>query len=341
MMEVAGEAERLRPALAKAVRDRIGEHASLGALRSEPLGRRAVRYTADILRPDGSSSQWRVVGKFYEDADAGKRGWLSMQEVARGGFAGLAPSWIRIPECYGYFPQWCLLLMEEAPGQPLKALVKKKVAGPEHMRLFAEALAKVHRLPAARRPFTVEDHLRERCDGLTGPLGQAFPELSGDIDLVLSTARRIGNGDARGLAHGDYHLGQVHIEDCAAWILDLDRLHAGDPAYDLAMVFLVFKRLERGVGEGDYIRSLRDAFISAYFAQMDWPVAGRIPLHEALIHLKRACKRFKWQDEEGWQETVRSQVRQGAVCVGVLERAAPPRSLAEVIALYDLCPGPV
>ena len=141
------------------------------------------------------------------------------------------------------------------------------------------------------------------------------------------------------LAHGDYHLGQVHVEDGAIWILDLDRLNAGDPAYDLAMVFLVLKRLEHADGQAAYIRALRDEFIAGYFAQVDWPVASRIPLQEALIHLKRACKRFKFQDEDGWEETVRRQVHQGAACVDVLERAAPPRSLADVVALYDGCPG--
>jgi aminoglycoside phosphotransferase (APT) family kinase protein len=319
----------------------MGIDASLGALCSEPLGRRAVRYTAAVSRQGGAGLQWRVVGKFYEDAAAGQRGWEAMQEVASAGFAGLAPAWVRIPECYGYFPQWCLLLMEEAPGRPLKALVKRRLAGPEHMRLFAEALVKVHRLPARRPPFTLEDHLRERCDDLPGSLCRAIPELGGDVDMVLSAARRIGNGDGRAVAHGDYHLGQANLEDGAIWILDLDRLHAGDPAYDLAMVFLVFKRLQHGAGEADYIRSLRDAFIAAYFAQTDWRVARRIPLHEALIHLKRACKRFKWQEEAGWEETVRSQVRQAAVCVSVLERAAPPCSLADVVAMYDRCPGDV
>ena len=107
------------------------------------------------------------------------------------------------------------------------------------------------------------------------------------------------------------------------------------------MVFLVLKRMEQKDSRAEYIRSLRDAFLSAYFAQMDWPVAQRIPLHEALIHLKRACKRFKWQDQDGWQETVRLQVRQSAQCINVLERAAPPRRLADVVELYDLCPGAV
>jgi phosphotransferase family enzyme len=342
MMKAAADAGKVCSALQEAARARFGERASIDSALADPLGRRTVRYTMDVLDPRRELVRWNLVGKVYQDDAAGQRGWESMRRITGGGFARLKPQWVRVPKCHGYFPQWCLLLMEEAPGQPLKELVKRRLAGPVHMKLFAEALAKVHRLPVdARRPVTVEDHVRERCDDLPDSLGRAFPELGGDIDRVLAAARRRENAVACTFAHNDYHFGQVHVAGPTAWILDFDRLDLGDPAYDLAMVFLVFKRMEQKDSRAEYIRSLRDAFLSAYFAQMDWPVAQRIPLHEALIHLKRACKRFKWQDEDGWQETVRIQVRQSAACVNVLERAAPPRRLADIVELYDLCPGAV
>ena len=99
------------------------------------------------------------------------------------------------------------------------------------------------------------------------------------------------------LCHGDYHPGQVQATDDAVWILDLDPVCIGDPAYDVAMVLSVFKRLR---GNPDYLRSLRDAFVASYFADTGDGLADRVPVQEALIHLKRACKRFRWQDETDW-----------------------------------------
>jgi hypothetical protein len=130
----------------------------------------------------------------------------------------------------------------------------------------------------------------------------------------------------------------VHIADGQVWILDLDPLHFGDPAYDLAMVFVMMKHLERKMQDGHYIQTLRDAFIDAYFSPANYSVAERIPLHAALIHLKRACKRFRYQDEPGWTDTIRRQVAEGAACMDYMEAVRPPQTAADVAALYDQCP---
>ena len=131
------------------------------------------------------------------------------------------------------------------------------------------------------------------------------------------------------------------MTDGQVWILDLDPLHFGDPAYDLAMVFVMMKHLDRKMQDAAYIRSLRDAFIDAYFSPANYSVAQRIPLHAALIHLKRACKRFRYQDEPGWHDTVRRQIGEGALCMERMMAATLPRSASDVAALYDECPATV
>ena len=60
------------------------------------------------------------------------------------------------------------------------------------------------------------------------------------------------------------------MQNNALWLLDLDPLHYGDPAYDVAMVFVALKQLEEKTKQSAYIRMLRDAFVSAYFSLMDW-----------------------------------------------------------------------
>jgi len=64
-------------------------------------------------------------------------------------------------------------------------------------------------------------------------------------------------------------------------------------------------------------------------------------MHVALIHLKRACKRFRYQDEDGWRDTIRRQIGEGAACMEQMEATPVPRSAWDVAALYDECPATV
>jgi aminoglycoside phosphotransferase (APT) family kinase protein len=250
---------------------------------------------------------------------------------------------VHIPQPYGYISHLRLLLMEEVPGRPLKSLVKRKAASPHDMHLYAAGLAKLHRSAAIPSiPFSVDDHLAVRCDGRHEALARAFPDIAPQVRSVVDRARQLETRLAAPLTavHGDFHLGQVHLSDGHAWILDLDPLHFGDPAYDVAMVFVMLKHLQRKIDDAAYIRSLRDAFIGAYFAQQSYDIAERVPLHAALIHLKRACKRFRYQDEPGWQDTVRLQIGEAAACMNRMG-AIVPRSAADVAALDDGCPATV
>lgn len=342
MVEVAGDCVRMRPLLAAVCRGRFGSATQRADIEVETLGRRIVRYTVR-MEAEGESEPkiWKMIGKVYEDPEIGRRGFEAMRLLWGDGFSRQAPDRVRIPEPYAWLQEACLLLMEEVPGRALKTLVKKGLARDLHMRAFAEAMAKLHRSKVVfGKPFTVEDQLQKRCLGLPEALAHAFPDLAEDIGRVVEAARR--HERQRGhagftLAHGDWHLGQVHVDETRLWILDLEPLHYGDPAYDLAMAFVTLKRLEGRPRRRAYVRSLRDAFLSAAFEDGDWGAAGRVPLYEALIHLKRACKRFRFQDEEGWRETVQFQVRQSAACLAVMEQAREVRCLEDVVAIYEGC----
>jgi hypothetical protein len=304
----------------------------------EPLERRLLRYHVEFDRPHPT---WSVIGKVYETPVAGQRSFDGMRRLWDAGFSTQAPASVHIPQPYGYISHLRLLLMEEVPGTSLKVLVKRKRAGAEDMRLFAAGLAKLHRSAAVPSiPFRVDDHLAVRCDGRHDALARAFPDVAVHVRTIVERAREFeGQSDARLTAvHGDFHLAQVHICDGQAWILDLDPLHFGDPAYDVAMVFVMLKHLEQKMQDPAYLGSLRATFIGEYFSPSNFDVAARIPLHAALIHLKRACKRFRYQDEPGWRDTIRQQVREGAMCMEKMAAGRTPRSSSDIAALYDECP---
>jgi aminoglycoside phosphotransferase (APT) family kinase protein len=336
----------MRTALQAVVQDRCGTAVAVHGMTIEPDGRSLIRYRVETYEA-GMSQQppWRVIGKVYAASAAGQRSFDAMRQLWDGGFAQQAPMQVRIPEPYTYLADLRLLLMEAVPGRSLKTLLKKKLASPEHMRLLAAAMAKLHRFPLRLgAPFTIEDHLAIRCSALPEVLAVACPELAPAIRWIVHTATDFQQRDGHAvctLAHGDLHLGQVHLHSNTLWLLDLDPLHYGDPAYDVAMVFVALKQLEEKTQQSDYIRMLRDAFVSVYFALMDWHIARRVPLHEALIHLKRACKRFRWQDESGWPDTIRRQIWQSVNCLEAMQHSKAPQSLPEVVELYERCPASV
>jgi Phosphotransferase enzyme family len=336
----------MRTALRAVVQDRFGTCVAVHHMAIEPDGRSLIRYKVQMDeagRP--RQAPWRLVGKVYATPAVGQGCFDAMRRLWDSGFAHQAPSQIRIPEPYTYLSDLRLLLMEEVPGRSLNTLLKKKLAGPEHMRLLAAAMAKVHHFPLRLGgPFTVADHLARRCHALPEALAAAFPAVGSAIRCIVETAKahqnRVGH-EVFTLAHGDLHLGQVHMHNNALWLLDLDPLHYGDPAYDVAMVFVALKQMEAQTNQSAYIRALRDAFVSAYFSLMDWQVAQRVPLHEALIHLKRACKRFRWQDEPGWPATIPLQIQQSVTCLQAMQHSKAPQSLLDVVDRYERCPGTV
>jgi aminoglycoside phosphotransferase (APT) family kinase protein len=308
------------------------------AVAVEPLDRRLLRYRVELNAP---RPHWSVIGKVYETNIEGQRAFDGMRRLWDSGFASRTPGAVRIPEPYGYLADLRLLLMEDVPGKSLKALVKRRVAGPAEMRLLALALVKLHRYALALGGiFGVEHHLAVRCDGRHDALAQAFPEVAPQVHSIVERARELESqlGAVPTAVHGDFHLGQVHVMNDRAWILDLDPLHVGDPAYDVAMMFVMLKQLERRIEDASYVRMLRDTFIHSYFYGGGYEVAQRVPLHVALIHLKRACKRFRYKDEEGWPYTVCRQIEEGAACMKLMDAARSPRSDWDVAALYDDCP---
>jgi len=339
------DAAHMRGTLQAVVNRRFGAGTALGTVEVERFERRLLRYTLEISAAGGSARPWHLIGKVYDTSELGHRGFSGIHRLWTGGFADSPPLSLRIPEPYTYVPGLRLLLMEQVPGRSLKKLVRKKTAASEHMRMFGAAMAKLHASPRlSDDPFTLDDHLETRCASLADSLASAFVDLAEPVRRIVDTARaqeaRAGD-EALSVAHGDFHLAQVQIADDRLWILDLDPLHVGDPAYDVAMALFALKQLEEKTADNDYVASLRDAFVAAYFDRVDWSVASRVPVQEALIHLKRACKRFRYQDEDGWEDTVRKQIGQAVACLDAGRDIGQPRSVAEVATLYRRCPATV
>jgi aminoglycoside phosphotransferase (APT) family kinase protein len=280
-----------------------------------------------------------VIGKVCDTEAAGRQEFTALQRLRERGFADAPPRSVRVPEAYAFVPELGLLLMQDVGGTSLKQLVKEGRARPGHLRRLARALAKLHAFPpVVEVPYTLDDHLAQRCAGQCGALAATLPELAGEIGAIVAAAREL-EGGARALAHGDFHLGQLHLDGAASWILDFEQLRWGDPAYDVALVVMQLARLSLYGRRPHHVRALRDAFLCCYFAAADLGNAARLPLNVALALLKRACKRVRWQDDPGWRDAVRAQIRQAADCIALQRALRTPRGIDEVLDLCDRCPS--
>jgi tRNA A-37 threonylcarbamoyl transferase component Bud32 len=328
------------PALNELFQGLLGSKARIRGVTGEIVKRCTIRYLVEL--EGGQSSSLRLVGKVYATRAEGEDAFQALSWLSAQGFSTRAPESIAVPRPLAYVSHLALLLMEEVGGQSLKRFLNKGEGGHRDLRRFADGLVKLHRFPAVYgAPFHLDQHLEQRCAGLCGPLAHAFPRLSIPIARILATARR-AEADGRlatsTLAHGDYHPGQVHLDGKRLWLVDLDLLHHGDPAYDVAMVVLTMKRMGVRLASEGRFRVLLEAFLVSYFARMDLAIAERVPLHAALIFLQRACKRFRYQNDPAWENDIHLQIRRGEECLDWLAGRRAPHDVAEALELCMGCP---
>lgn len=333
----------MRPILTEVFQDLLGPGARIAGVRSEIVKHRTVRYT--VALEGEATPSWRVIGKVYETRAAAEGEFAALRWMWTQGFSMRPPLSITLPRALALLPDQELLLMEEAGGRSLKRLLHAGTAGPAELRAFAEVLLKLHELPASYgAPLTLDQYLALRCRGECEPLAGVFPELAHSVNRIVATARKeLGDGgaDDSSLVHGDFHPGQVHLDGERSWLIDLDAMHQGDPAYDVAMVVVTLKGMGARQGSARPFQELAEHFLAAYFSRANLSLAERVPLHAALIFLKRACKRFHFQNEPEWQDDLRLQLALGEECLDRLERSRRPRDRRAGLELCASCPAAV
>jgi Ser/Thr protein kinase RdoA (MazF antagonist) len=214
-------------------------------------------------------------------------------------------------------------LQEDVGGVSVRNLIKRGLEE-AHFRFAARALAKLHcsRLPVG--PARSVDTMLLRCHPRHPFLGLAFPEIAATVDDIVARARALELG-LQPLpvtpVHGDFHLGQVHVDDERVWLVDLDAVGFADPASDLGNI-LVF--LEDKIRRDPAMAAMVSAFRDEYGAHAPSGAWDRVPLYEALTHLRRACKQLRLQ-QPGWRDKVKTMVDRSARKLVEAEFRARPR----------------
>jgi len=259
-----------------------------------------IRYRARGTSAGNGAAEWRVIGKVLPPG-AGVALDANMRALWSHGFHRGATDGIAIPEPITYLPELSMHLQEDVGGVSIRNLVKR-APEVEDFRVAARALAKLHACDLPPGPARGVDALMLRCHPRHPFLGLAFPELAATVDDIVERARAL---ERRGPppvtpVHGDFHLGQVHVNGDRSWLVDLDALGFADPASDLGNV-LVF--LEDKMRREPSLTAMVAAFREAYAERAPFDPWARVPLYEALTHLRRACKQLRLQ-QPGWRDKV-------------------------------------
>jgi len=319
---------QMRPVLGSLFTERLDKDIAINKVDIEIIRRRnkrcVIRYRVEALESqDKAPIELRLIGKVFKQ-NRGERVFEMMRQLWHNGFCGEADDGLSIPEPLDFSAALCMLFQEEVPGQPLKKLMKHS-HNLEHMKLLARVIAKLHQCPIVPdAPMTIQDHLL-RCHPRHPTLALALPELETQINYII---RKAGKAEAAFGAiqqtpiHGDFHLGQVHIEGERIWLIDFDAINYADPAADLGNL-LVF--MQAKTKKNPRVQNLIEAFLHEYLSIMDRTIADRVPLYEGLTHLRRACKCLRLQ-EEGWQRRATRMIEKSVACIDAVTDSKPTHS---------------
>jgi aminoglycoside phosphotransferase (APT) family kinase protein len=324
-LPMALDPAHMRPVLAERAPAAFGPRFAIDDLDIDVYRRHGnrcvIRYRARGASPGSAAVEWRVIGKVLPPG-AGVELDANLRSLWSHGFHRGAADGIGVPEPLAFVPELSMHLQEDVGGVSVRNLVKQGLEE-AHFRIAARVLAKLHRCSLPAGPARGVDALLLRCHPRHPFLGLAFPELAATVDDIAARARAL----ERRLpavpvtpVHGDFHLGQVHVDGDRAWLVDLDALGFADPASDLGNV-LVF--LEDKIRRDPAMAAMVGAFRDEYGAHAPPGAWDRVPLYEALTHLRRACKQLRLQ-RPGWREKVRAMVERSEQALGEAESLARP-----------------
>ena len=190
-----------------------------------------------VALPDGLLS--RIVYAHENDPTAATR--LATQADS---FRHLAPAG-RTPRLHDVLPP--------RPGLPGGALIVDRIEGhaprlPGDLARMAETLARLHALPLPPDDSPIPriaDPLRETLAGVEQNaerfLDRAVPEaaaraaIRAELDAMRAFARAAPATQPMGIALADTHPGNFLVDRAGlAWFVDLEKVHVGSPAIDLA-----------------------------------------------------------------------------------------------------------
>ncbi len=142
---------------------------------------------------------------------------------------------VTVPRALGYLDEKKYLLIEGLEGTPLNELMQASNRQGSIIRA-AQALAVLHRLNGIKVFVRNTKNLMTDAGATGETVMHMVPELTDSIRSILTKLQELEIGDGQGengFVHGDFHCGQLLIQDNTTAVLDFDRSFLGERMIDV------------------------------------------------------------------------------------------------------------
>ena len=231
-------------------------------VRYKPEKRAVVKIESRAVnRADHEKKTLTVYLRTYCD-DRGKFIHHTMKELHRTLYSH--PE-VKVPRALAYESEKNFLLTEGLGGTPFIELMR---VPDRHNSIIkaAKALAVLHQLKGVKVSARSSMDLMTDARATGETVKQIVPETADMVRTILNQLELLNTGtagDKSGFVHGDFHCGQVLIQDNAAAVLDFDRSFLGETFVDVgnfcAHLYIIGRQ-----NRWDDTQEMIDTFVAHY-----------------------------------------------------------------------------
>ncbi|MCU0624699.1 MAG: aminoglycoside phosphotransferase family protein [Gemmatimonadaceae bacterium] len=261
-----------------------------------------VRMDADVLLPEAAVMPWQVYGKTRYD-DAGAVTFRLMQGLSAGASDG-----VEFARALSYDPSTRVLWQEGVPLPTLHDVLASHGGSAALLRRVARAVAVLHASDIVDLP-PAEGAVLEDVGSAAAIVGRALPDLAVRTGRLADALRERAPDVppvGRATLHGDLHSRNVLIGQTRVALIDLDRVHAGDPARELGSLLAEFAWRDCATGRPFDSRSV-GALLEGYAERASrGPEPSAVLWHFAAALLHERARRAVTSLKPGWRDVLPS-----------------------------------
>lgn len=284
-----------------------------------------VRMDADVILPEGAVTPWQVYGKTRYD-DAGAATFRVMQ-----GLAAEAREGVAFARPLAYDPSTRVLWQEGVPLPTLHETLASHGGSAALLSRVARAVAALHSSEIGRLPpdaGTVFDDI----GSAVAIVGRAVPDCAARTERLARALRARASNlppASRATLHGDLHSRNVLVGPSRVALIDLDRVHAGDPTRELGSLLAEFAWRDCAMGRPFDSRTV-GALLEGYAeGARSVPEPSALLWHFAAALLHERARRAVTSLKPGWRDALPAALDLAA---GLLSGPATQRNRARVSA---------
>jgi len=197
---------------------------------------------------------------------------------------------LRVPSPIIYIPALSFLMMEQAEGELLRAILERGSDPDPYVKGAAQWLARLHSCNITLGGASSRDDEIANSHRYMRAASWLLPTLKSEIKSIsdqLIGAQKSLHLHTKKPIHGDYHPRNIIVSPGLTTVIDFEETRMGDPAFDVGY-FTAQTKMTHGLG--DTTLQAVEAFVQEYRENMPYiedDFAQRAAVFEAQTYLQR------------------------------------------------------